>query len=496
MRFSVSLILSTLLYTTLIVSIYSSPIVERVDISDYPKIVIQIREELNKPIETQKIIIKEKHNDKLETISRVDILKSTNNRPVRVFFVIQASSEEKNNLSRDIANSVLKNISNDDLLGLFIYGEEEMYFSDNLNMVEIKNKISALPVGKSNKIFKCLTQLAEKLPHDTIPTLLILISSDNASDSANPELNLSSTFRKKHIKIHSIMNEDSTAYQFSEKTGGKIYSNNDRLLVSNILTQITNIKKRPVSLEYESPFEDSGKELQSSKIEVFLEVGEYNYDLSYEVSLLSRIESKIQDVEFVYTVLFTTLLVCFLLFYSQLKSRARTEAMVKKQFLKNRHKADLYYHENNSFHEGNKVAILSTSALNDEEEDDFYSNYSNEKTSTLELNTPPPPELPRGKKYDTAFLIQKEGPNPGRQFNITTDEIEIGNSSKNDLILKDTTISHKHSKIKKINGSYYIFDQVSQRGTYVNGKKVLKPKPLSDFDEIRLGRTLLLFRGK
>ena len=36
-----------------------------------------------------------------------------------------------------------------------------------------------------------------------------------------------------------------------------------------------------------------------------------------------------------------------------------------------------------------------------------------------------PKGLPRGERYDTAFLIQKEGPNPGRQFNITMDEIEI-----------------------------------------------------------------------
>jgi pSer/pThr/pTyr-binding forkhead associated (FHA) protein len=64
------------------------------------------------------------------------------------------------------------------------------------------------------------------------------------------------------------------------------------------------------------------------------------------------------------------------------------------------------------------------------------------------------------------------------------------------LILKDSTISNKHARIKKVKGAFYIYDIVSQRGTFVNGKKVLKPKPLSDFDEIRLGRTLLLFRGK
>ena len=99
-------------------------------------------------------------------------------------------------------------------------------------------------------------------------------------------------------------------------------------------------------------------------------------------------------------------------------------------------------------------------------------------------------------QYSIAFLIQKEGPNPGRQFNITKDEIEVGSAISNDLILKDSTISNKHARIKKVKGTFYIYDIVSQRGTFVNGKKVLKPKPLSDFDEIRLGRTLLLFRGK
>lgn len=101
-----------------------------------------------------------------------------------------------------------------------------------------------------------------------------------------------------------------------------------------------------------------------------------------------------------------------------------------------------------------------------------------------------------GESYKKAVLIQKEGPNPGRQYVIHLYETAIGKSETNDLVLWDTTLSPHHAKIKTIRERYVLFDMVSEKGVYLNGKKLLKPKILSDFDEIRMGKTTLIFRGK
>jgi len=56
-------------------------------------------------------------------------------------------------------------------------------------------------------------------------------------------------------------------------------------------------------------------------------------------------------------------------------------------------------------------------------------------------------------------------------------------------------VSLKHAKIKRIAGSYFIFDLASDNGTYLNDKKLLRPRQVNDWDEIRMGRTQFIFRG-
>ncbi|MCE9500064.1 MAG: FHA domain-containing protein, partial [Leptospira sp.] len=101
-----------------------------------------------------------------------------------------------------------------------------------------------------------------------------------------------------------------------------------------------------------------------------------------------------------------------------------------------------------------------------------------------------------GESYDRAVLIQKDGPNPGRQYTISDSVTTIGRSEANDLVLWDSTLSGVHAKIKRLRNKYILFDMVSKKGITLNGKKLLRPRLLYDFDEIRLGRTTLIFRGK
>jgi pSer/pThr/pTyr-binding forkhead associated (FHA) protein len=82
-----------------------------------------------------------------------------------------------------------------------------------------------------------------------------------------------------------------------------------------------------------------------------------------------------------------------------------------------------------------------------------------------------------------------EGPVEGKVFELDKEQIEIGRTSDNDVVIPDRAISSHHSTIKHQNGEYVIEDH-STNGTLVNGKTV-QTATLSHEDEIRIGLVTL-----
>ncbi len=107
------------------------------------------------------------------------------------------------------------------------------------------------------------------------------------------------------------------------------------------------------------------------------------------------------------------------------------------------------------------------------------------------LITPQDPEY----IYAKAWLVQKDGPEAGKKFPMYWEEVTIGRDEENAIVIRDDAVSLKHARIREIKGAYYLFDLASDNGTFLNCKKLLRPRPLYDWDEIRMGRTLFIFRG-
>jgi hypothetical protein len=105
--------------------------------------------------------------------------------------------------------------------------------------------------------------------------------------------------------------------------------------------------------------------------------------------------------------------------------------------------------------------------------------------------TPEDPEY----AYSKAWLLEKDGPESGQKFPIFWEELTLGRDEGNTIVVKDQAVSLKHAKIRRIRDTYLLYDLVSENGTLLNGKKLLRPKALYDWDEIRLGRTVFIFRG-
>ena len=69
----------------------------------------------------------------------------------------------------------------------------------------------------------------------------------------------------------------------------------------------------------------------------------------------------------------------------------------------------------------------------------------------------------------------------------------IGRSQRNHLVLSDTIVSGLHARLRFAQGAWFIQDQNSSNGTYVNGRKVTAQR-LNDGDQIRLGESTFIFR--
>lgn len=92
---------------------------------------------------------------------------------------------------------------------------------------------------------------------------------------------------------------------------------------------------------------------------------------------------------------------------------------------------------------------------------------------------PPPSNKPKAP----AWLVASDG----RSYQLYQGETTIGRSSRNDIVLKDSTISKQHAKVVERNGRFWLYDLGSTNGTRLNGRLLREPTLLEPDDEIQFG---------
>lgn len=76
------------------------------------------------------------------------------------------------------------------------------------------------------------------------------------------------------------------------------------------------------------------------------------------------------------------------------------------------------------------------------------------------------------------------------------ERITIGRATTNDLAVpSDPELSRLHAVLEPIGGDWCVRDLASSNGTFVNGERVWSDRPLRHGDEIRFGRTRVVFRA-
>jgi hypothetical protein len=91
-----------------------------------------------------------------------------------------------------------------------------------------------------------------------------------------------------------------------------------------------------------------------------------------------------------------------------------------------------------------------------------------------------------------ALLVVERGPVPSLRFPLAEDQISIGRSAGNDLVLADPEVSRRHARIVRRADGFAVEDIGSTNGTFVNQQRITHLTLLQDGDIVDLGDTIRL----
>ena len=94
-------------------------------------------------------------------------------------------------------------------------------------------------------------------------------------------------------------------------------------------------------------------------------------------------------------------------------------------------------------------------------------------------------------------LVVVEGPTPGLSFPLKAATCTLGRHQGCTIVLSSITVSRQHATITRQADVFYVVDNQSSNGVYLNGQKLQPGQscPLHNGDMIRLGEFLLLFKN-
>ena len=108
----------------------------------------------------------------------------------------------------------------------------------------------------------------------------------------------------------------------------------------------------------------------------------------------------------------------------------------------------------------------------------------------------PPDEIPTALDEagvgGPALIVRSGGGRAGETFHPEGERTLIGRSPDCEIFLDDVTVSRRHAVLLERNGSFFIEDQGSLNGTFVNRRRI-ETAELRDGDELQIGKYRLTF---
>jgi hypothetical protein len=94
-----------------------------------------------------------------------------------------------------------------------------------------------------------------------------------------------------------------------------------------------------------------------------------------------------------------------------------------------------------------------------------------------------------------ALVVRSGGGRTGETFRPEGERTTIGRSPDCGIFLDDVTVSRRHAVLIERDGSFFIEDQGSLNGTFLNRRRIESAR-LEDGDELQIGKYRLTFVGR
>ena len=95
-----------------------------------------------------------------------------------------------------------------------------------------------------------------------------------------------------------------------------------------------------------------------------------------------------------------------------------------------------------------------------------------------------------------ALVVRSGGGRAGEHFAPAGDRTTIGRSPDCDIFLDDVTVSRTHAVLVARDGGFFIEDEGSLNGTFVNRRRIEQATRLENGDEVQVGKYRLSFITK
>jgi diguanylate cyclase (GGDEF)-like protein len=115
-----------------------------------------------------------------------------------------------------------------------------------------------------------------------------------------------------------------------------------------------------------------------------------------------------------------------------------------------------------------------------------------EKTRVTQVVQRPPIEEATGNDC-LVVIYTKEAGLLGKRFVLDGAVTRVGRGADNQIVLEGDSVSRRHAHIERRGSAWWIVDDGSTNGTYVNEEQITKEALLRNSDRIKIGPTILKF---
>jgi two-component system, cell cycle response regulator len=117
---------------------------------------------------------------------------------------------------------------------------------------------------------------------------------------------------------------------------------------------------------------------------------------------------------------------------------------------------------------------------------------SDEKTRVTQVVQAPPPDQTPGN--DCVVVIYAAEPGLlGKRYVLDKSPLRIGRGGDNHIVLDGDSVSRRHSHFERRSAGWFIVDDGSTNGTFLNEEQIKREAGLSNGDRVKVGPTILKY---